>query len=51
MRQNNLSHHSSPSSSIYSASSTQIVESDKRGIMIESGLCSHFRDSNVPRWH
>ena len=19
--------------------------------MIESGLCSHFRDSNVPRWH
>ena len=30
MRQNNLSHHSSPSSSsIYSASSTHIVESDK----------------------
>ena len=29
MRQNNLLHHSSPSSSIYSASSTQIVESDR----------------------
>ena len=29
MRQNNLSHHSSPSSSIYSASSTHIVESDR----------------------
>ena len=29
MRQNNLSHHSSPFSSIYSASSTHIVESDK----------------------
>ena len=50
MRQNNLSHHSSPSSSsIYSASSPHIVESDK-DILIESGLCSHFRDSNIPRW-
>ena len=29
MRQNNLSHHSFPSSSIYSASSTHIVESDR----------------------
>ena len=29
MRQNNLSHHSSPTSSIYSASSTHIVESDR----------------------
>ena len=28
MKQNNLSHHSYPSSSLYSASSTQIVESD-----------------------
>ena len=30
MRQNNLSHHPSPSSSIYSASSPHIVESDRK---------------------
>ena len=35
MRQNNLSHHSSPSSSLYSASSTQIVESDREVLWLK----------------
>ena len=50
MRQNNLSHHSSPCS-LYSASSTQIVESDREVLWLKVDCVLPFRDCNVPRWH